>query len=384
MHDEYTKLVNTVRQQNAKICGVEKQLGTVITLLQSINNSSVQQRQQISQQQDKISGLETQLTTVLSLSECISSVQQKQQQSLCQATSETTITGTSGSTQRRSFANVTGQRSCEGRRRDTNRVVWGQKDSTTTENNEFTVENDNNLEHDSHFTMIVHRTLNDVSRRRKNIVISGLPEQDGEGIDAVDDKTAFLEFCAGFLPVKPALAEGNCCQRIGRVMLDRPRRLLIRLNSEESAAELLRVAPTLRNAVDEYIAKNVYINADMSPSAAKLEYEVRKKRREQRNRRFIQDSTSVSGSGSGPVEEYPAFEEPPSSDQLLRSDDYSGLAAVAAFANSQSGSAGGSQPSDINSVGKPLEAVAMSADAGIASVGQAQSGLGNNLRSPFQ
>jgi len=50
MHDECTKLVNTVREQNAKICGVENQLGTVITLLQSINNSSVQQRLQISQQ----------------------------------------------------------------------------------------------------------------------------------------------------------------------------------------------------------------------------------------------------------------------------------------------------------------------------------------------
>jgi len=33
----------------------------------------------------------------------------------------------------------------------------------------------------SHFTMIVHRTLGDMSRRKNNIVITGLPEEEETG-----------------------------------------------------------------------------------------------------------------------------------------------------------------------------------------------------------
>ena len=58
----------------------------------------------------------------------------------------------------------------------------------------------------SHFTMIVHRTLNDMSRRKRNIVVSGLPEEDEYGND---DQTTFTEFCEAFLPIKPSLSDGN-------------------------------------------------------------------------------------------------------------------------------------------------------------------------------
>jgi hypothetical protein len=136
--------------------------------------------------------------------------------------------------------------------------------------------------------MIVHRTLNDVSRRMKNVIITGLPEESDTG---VEDRTTFEEFAAAYLPIKPALAAGRCCQRIGKPSQDRPRRLLVRLNSEQAAADLVKNAPSLRNADDEYIAANVYINPDLSPTAAKLAYQARKRRREN----LIHRSTATAG-----------------------------------------------------------------------------------------
>jgi len=52
------------------------------------------------------------------------------------------------------------------------------------------------------------------------------------------------------------------------------------LNSEESAADLLGAASSLRQATDDYIKTRVFINADLSPAAAKLAYESRKRRLE--------------------------------------------------------------------------------------------------------
>jgi len=133
---------------------------------------------------------------------------------------------------------------------------------------------------DAHFTMIVHRTLGDVSRRKRNIIVSGLPEEEESG---ADDRQTFLEFCSAFLPIKPSLLDGNCCSRIGKVSPHRPRKLLVRLNSEESATNLLRAASSLRHATDDYVKTHVFINADLSPSAAKLAYESRKRRREMKH-----------------------------------------------------------------------------------------------------
>jgi len=50
---------------------------------------------------------------------------------------------------------------------------------------------------------------------------------------------------------------------------------------------MLRAAPALRQSYDEYIQKNIFINADLSPAAAKLAYESRKKRRENQTRRAV-------------------------------------------------------------------------------------------------
>jgi len=62
----------------------------------------------------------------------------------------------------------------------------------------------------------------------------------------------------------------------------RPRRHLVRLTSDESAAAILKDAPKL----SQYVARNVYINPDLSPDAAKLAYQARKLRRESRQQQL--------------------------------------------------------------------------------------------------
>jgi hypothetical protein len=104
-----------------------------------------------------------------------------------------------------------------------------------------------NCTDDAHISLVVHRTLNDAARRRQNVVITGLPENPN-----IDDVTAFTELCECCLPVKPTVATGGC-RRIGKETNDGPRRLLIRLNSENMAAELIRSAPLLRKSGDHYI-----------------------------------------------------------------------------------------------------------------------------------
>lgn len=67
----------------------------------------------------------------------------------------------------------------------------------------------------------------------------------------------------------------------------RPRRFLVKLQTEETAAALLEVAPSLRYSSDEFIAANVYINPDLSPLASKLAYEARLKRHEYHRRHSL-------------------------------------------------------------------------------------------------
>ena len=146
---------------------------------------------------------------------------------------------------------------------------------------------DNSNSNETRTMLIVQRTINDSVRRKRNILITGLPEQD-DG----DDRALFVALCEEQLPVKPAVADKDCI-RVGKKLQDRPRRLLVKLNSERAATSLLRAAPMLRNSSDQYIASNVYINADLSPTAAQLAYEARKTRREAAARRRVAAHSST-------------------------------------------------------------------------------------------
>jgi len=136
----------------------------------------------------------------------------------------------------------------------------------------------------------IHRTHQDAERRKRNVVITGLPEPDTENVNNINnveddrevDNVAFSKFCEEHLSVKPALARSGC-MRLGKRIGQRPRRLLVRLTSESSAAaSLLAAAKSLRQSEDSYVATSVYINADLTPLEAKLAYEKRQARRDRR------------------------------------------------------------------------------------------------------
>ena len=75
------------------------------------------------------------------------------------------------------------------------------------------------------------------------------------------------------------------CLRLGRKTQNRPRRLRVRLRNEEAATSLLRSSRLLRSLEDEVVAKSVYINKDLTPTAAKLAYEDRLRRRQEKQAR---------------------------------------------------------------------------------------------------
>jgi hypothetical protein len=138
---------------------------------------------------------------------------------------------------------------------------------------------------DNQTVMIVQRTLNDSARRKRNIIVSGLPETQA------DDRTEFIKLCENNLPIKPLIAE-NSCVRIGKKLPNKPRLLLVRLGSEEVASSMLHAAPLLRKSTDEYISQSIYINPDLSPAAAKLAFEARKLRRTSRQQRALASGTN--------------------------------------------------------------------------------------------
>lgn len=251
---------------------------------------------------------------------------------------------------------------------------------------------------DAHFAMIVHRTLGDMSRRRRNIVITGLPEEEDSG---AEDRQTFLELCEAFLPVKPSLAEGRCCTRIGRATPDRPRKLLVRLCTEESASELLRAAPSLRYADDDYIQTNVFINADLSPSAAKLAYETRKRRRENKNRRARAASATAANvelmeqmteedadevSGAGRPQTFATSSDDEHSVQIAASGQVAGswrAAAATAVASAGDGPAFTEPSADATSVGAAAAGDAAATGSPLNSSGGQQATTKQSFLSTF-
>jgi len=128
--------------------------------------------------------------------------------------------------------------------------------------------------------LIVEKTLHDQQRRKKNIIVTGLPES-----QLTSDRDQFLALCESHLTIKPLVDESDCW-RLGKVDSTRtsPRRLLVRLRSEVTASDLLRSARMLRQSSDSYVANNIYFNSDLTPAQAKLAYQLRVKRRENKAR----------------------------------------------------------------------------------------------------
>jgi len=87
----------------------------------------------------------------------------------------------------------------------------------------------------------------------------------------------FVKLCEEHLSIKP-LPVHHSTKRFGTKSDGSwPRRLLVRLQSKESVRAVLAAAKNLRGSEDEYVRRSVYINADLSPTEAKLAYERRQR-----------------------------------------------------------------------------------------------------------
>jgi len=160
-------------------------------------------------------------------------------------------------------------------------------------------------------TATVCKTLNDMNKRKKNVVVTGLPEVASGSSDSDEtkrlDEHAFTIFCEENLTVKPALSKLGC-RRLGKVTGSgtKPRRLLVHLTSEQNAQDLLSSAKTLlRKSHDHYIASTIYFNPDLTAAEAKLAFEQRQRRRDAKTVKLTTGETpgtSPSATGIAPTD----------------------------------------------------------------------------------
>jgi len=115
--------------------------------------------------------------------------------------------------------------------------------------------------------------LMDQMRRKRNIIISGLPES-----QQMSDDESLQSLCENNLSYRPWFEESQC-QRIGK---SSPRLLRATLASEHAAVELLVAAKTRLSRSDDSSLRNIYFNPDLNPTEAKKAYLLRKERRERR------------------------------------------------------------------------------------------------------
>jgi PHD-finger len=120
----------------------------------------------------------------------------------------------------------------------------------------------------------VHRTVLDATKRKCNVIVTGLPEATGEDAKT-EDHAAFVRFCEENLSVKPVVSHKGCV-RLGKHTNAKPRRLLVHLTSESSATSLLNASKNLKRT-DQ--TKGFYVNPDLSPLQAQLAFEQRQRRR---------------------------------------------------------------------------------------------------------
>ena len=128
--------------------------------------------------------------------------------------------------------------------------------------------------------------MKDKERRRRNVIVSGL-----EPDERHNDATLFANICDTFLDIDVS-GEINISltRRLPSNKAIKP--LLVVFKREETAAEILRVARSLRDATSPRVA-SVFINADLTPTEAKLAFEERVRRRARNIARFAADTSTL-------------------------------------------------------------------------------------------
>ena len=125
---------------------------------------------------------------------------------------------------------------------------------------------------------IVRKTIKDASRRKSNIIISGLHES-----SACSDENLVRSLCRDHLGIYPQITS-NGTKRLGKPDSNNSkRRLLVRLPSDQMARDLLISSRDLRKSDDSYIANNIFFNPDLTREEEKLAYEKRVRKRANTN-----------------------------------------------------------------------------------------------------
>ena len=110
------------------------------------------------------------------------------------------------------------------------------------------------------------------TRRRCNIVINGLPSSRSSDLDLVRDLfVSHLGLDAAALPAIKSV------RRVGKVMADKPRLLIVGLSREEEVDSIMKSAKSLRNSIDPVLRNSVFINRDLTKAEAKAAYELRQR-----------------------------------------------------------------------------------------------------------
>jgi hypothetical protein len=122
----------------------------------------------------------------------------------------------------------------------------------------------------------VRTIIKDADRRSRNVVVSGLKPVEGR-----EDADLVRELFETELSFKPAF-NNDSCKRVGKAPDGQPRRILITVRTAEEATDLLKEARKLRNSSNLQVASSVYLNKDLSPEEAKIAFELRAKRRAER------------------------------------------------------------------------------------------------------
>ena len=120
----------------------------------------------------------------------------------------------------------------------------------------------------SDVTSLIIGTVSDLQKRKKNVVISGVPEMAGRSdMGFVTDLLVNqLHLCSA-----PTVLSVS---RLGR-NVGSSRKILVRLASETAASSILQAGRGLRHSTDPLISSKIFINADLSMEEAKLAFDRR-------------------------------------------------------------------------------------------------------------
>jgi len=129
----------------------------------------------------------------------------------------------------------------------------------------------------------VYSDMKEQEIRSKNFIISGLTASADN-----EDKTVVEALCEEELHVKPVV---KSCRRLGKVIPGKVRPLKVTVRTAEQATSVIAAAKNLRKSNDEYVQRNVYINADLTKAQADAAYRARCQRRQARAARDSQPSS---------------------------------------------------------------------------------------------